>query len=205
VGPYSNRVTLAVESKDDKGLTEALRKLFVNDPDARSRKIGGVVVWELPPREKKSKKATAAKRPTQALAVAHGHLLLASHTQFLEKLLTHADKTDKGFAATTDQQRIAKALEGLEVPGPWLRFTGRPDVNLQPVYEMARRKELRRDRSMLAGALQQLLGDRLDAIDFSKLLDFEQVSRRLGPSGLVAAHQADGWLFVGVVLKKNAP
>ena len=84
-----------------------------------------------------------------------------------------------------------------------LRFFSRPDVNFQTVYEMARRKELSETRALYAQALRLVVGD--SSVDASKLPEFEHIRRYLGPAGIFATNQADGWLYVGFALKKTGP
>lgn len=198
-GPAANRMLFAVETSDEKALAQALRKMMENDPEVKSRIVNDVVIWESTPRERKKKDAKAAKPPTQALAVAHGHLLLASHTQFLQKVLK---APDQGFADTAEYRLVMKELDKIGGDAVWLRLAARPDINLQTVYEQVRRKELDQSSSIVGRGLQMLLGDRLHKIDTAKLVDFDHVRQYLGPTGLLATHQSDGWFFTGILLKK---
>ena len=64
-------------------------------------------------------------------------------------------------------------------------------------------------KTLLAKLLNRLLGPdekgilREQQIDGSKMPDFDAVRRYLGPSGMYAQSEADGWYLAGCLLSKE--
>jgi hypothetical protein len=204
LGPYSVRSLVAVDTKDEKGLAQAVRRLMENDEDVKQHKIGGTVLWEMITREKKkkgSKPAPAkAKAPNSGVAVARGHLFLANDVKYLEKILT---SKDRGLAAQADYQRVAGALDKLGAGMDCFRSFSRPDEDLQTVYELLRTNQLDKGSSLYARLLLDLFGDNVKQIDGSTFPDYQDFRRYLGPTGTYGINQADGWLLVGCALRRQ--
>ena len=206
LGLYSVRTVAAVDTKDEKGLAQAIRRLMENDEDVKQHTIGTTVLWEMITREKKKKKGSKPaaqakpKAPNSGVAVARGNLFLANDFKFLEKIL---NSKDKGLADQADYQRVARALDKLGAGTDCLRSFSRPDEDLQTVYELLRTNQLDKGRSLYARLLVDLFGDNVKQIDGSTFPEYQYFRRYLGPTGFYGVNQADGWFFTGCALRKQ--
>jgi hypothetical protein len=205
IGLYSVRSLVAVETKDEKGVADALRRLMENDETVKRHDLtGGVALWEMIAQVKKrkgSKPANAApKAPNTAAAVARGQLFLASDVKMLEKILTTKSAS---LATSADFERVAKELQLLGAGKDCLRSFSRPDEDFQTVYEMLRTNQLDKARSVYAQALVHLFGDNVKRVDTSKFPNYESFRQYLGPTGLYCVQGNDGWMVVGCALRKK--
>jgi hypothetical protein len=196
---------VAVATKDEKGVAEAIRKLMENDEDVKRHNLtGAVVLWEMITREKKKKGtkpgAAKPKAPNSAVAVARGQLFLASDFKLLERVLT---SNGKGLAAQPDYLRVAKELDKLGAGKDCLRSFSRPDEDLQTVYEMLRTNQLDKSGSLYAQVLVDLFGDDVKQFDGKKLPAYENFRPYVGPTGLYCVNEAGGWFAVGCALRKK--
>ncbi|MGD0518192.1 MAG: hypothetical protein ABSA26_11715, partial [Thermoguttaceae bacterium] len=108
----SERLLFAIESTDDVAVAKALQKWFGNDPTAKRREIDGHVIWEivenegpemetpevslgdvpdLVPQAKRKKTNQQNIMPHAAATVFDGNLFIASHLDFLLKVLNSND------------------------------------------------------------------------------------------------------------------
>ena len=108
-----------------------------------------------------------------------------------------------------DFQRVQAALEKLGSDNDSFRFFARTDESYRATYELLKLGKLPESETMLARIINGLAGPQEDgvirkqAIDGSKLPDFELVKKYLGPGGLYAQTEAEGWWIVGCLLKKE--
>jgi hypothetical protein len=202
IGPSSTRSLVAVATKDEKGLVEAVRRLMENDEDVKKRGIGDVVLWEMITKKKKgaNQAALKPKAPNSAVAVARGQLFVASDVKVLERILAG---NNKPLAAEPDFQRVTKELTNLGAGKNCLRSFSRADEDFQTVYELLRANQLDKSNSLYARILVDLFGESVKEIDGSTFPDFENFRRYLGPSGLYCVQLADGWCMVGCSLRKQ--
>jgi len=146
--------------------------------------------------------------PHATVAVAKGHLLIASHRDILDRVLSSHD-TAASLAAAADYAAVRTEL-GKLVPGATsaLGF-GREDVAVRPTYELLRQGNMPKSKSLLGQMLNDMLGDgkpgtvREQKIDGSTLPDFEQVRKFFGTAGLAMESQSQGWYIVGVSLPRS--
>ena len=110
ITPKSERILVAVKTTDEPKLTANVEKWMKTEPDAKPRQYKEHLVWEIvnadtevaAAPQKKSTVALAKKQedqeddeedsrehllPNSAVTVAHGELLVASHYDFLTKML----------------------------------------------------------------------------------------------------------------------
>jgi hypothetical protein len=224
ITPKSERLLLAIELTDSEQVTEAIRKIMESDPDAKKRMVGEHVVWELvseqpaeveeirivgggfgpsfdePERFEEDEEEPIL--PNMAITVANGHLMIASHLDFMTNVLGQTPAAGS-LAAAEDYQALQFGLEKLGADAICLRFFSRSDKAYRPTYELIKRGEMPKSESMLGKLLNRMLGPdergevRQQQIDGSTLPEFEQIQRYLGPAGIYVQSRDDGWLVSG--------
>lgn len=218
------RMLFGVEVKNVPALTETINRTMKDDPKAKKREFEGHVIWELveeeeelqafqfqgpgplapPPEEKR-------KMPNSAVCVAHGQLLIATHIEFLKKVLAEAADREK-LAHSVDYRLIATELDNIAGDVQSVRFFSRTDEEYRPTYELLRQGKMPQAETLLAKILNRMLSDddeedipREQLLDASKLPDFEMVRRYFGPAGLNIRSEENGWLITGFSLNKETP
>ncbi len=120
----SERLLFAIETTDDQAVAKALEKWLKNDPTAKRREIGGHVIWEivenegpemegpevslgdvpdLAPTPKPKKANQHSLMPHKAATVVDGNLFVASHMDFLLKVLSIGRSAEGGRRLSTGQ------------------------------------------------------------------------------------------------------
>lgn len=231
ITPTSERLLYALETKNEKAVSDAIRRIMEKDRTMRRREYGGHVIWEaippsaapqktqevvvggLPPvggPKPKPKQQEPPPRvlPTAAVTVAYGHLFVASHFDFLKKVLDHAQKPDP-LADRLDYQLVDRTIQSFGVPENCVRFFSRTDEEYRATYELIQQGKMPQSETLFGRLLNQFLGTgkkgevRKQRIDGSKLPDYQVVARALGPAGLFAYSEQEGWVLVGFTLKKK--
>jgi len=148
--------------------------------------------------------------PNSAVTVAHGHIMLASHVDFVAKVLGKVEQGEK-LAQSADFRMTMEAVNGLH-PGPkHLLAFSRLDDRVRPTYELIRQGKMPESQSMLGKLLNRMLGPedeevlREQQVSGEKLPPYEMVRRYLGPSGIYMNVEpaGDGFFVTGVVLSKD--
>jgi len=202
-------------------VAKTLDKNFKGDEEAKRRVIQGQVVWEIerkPADEEpaakgkaKDKAKVAAKEAAprkMAITAWLGHLIVATHVDFIEEFLKHQDQ-NAGLAQEIDHQRVRAALEALGSKHDSIRYFSRTEESYRANYELFKQGRLPAAETLLAGLLNARLGSgdegshRQPEYDGSKLPDFDSIKKYLGPGGLFAQSEDDGWWLVGCLLKKR--
>ncbi len=225
----SERLLFAIETKDDKAVAQALAKMLKNDKEMQQTKLGDYVVWESVPEEKLAVPAVdldlpgfqpdapgkapapqgreTALLPNAAVTVAAGHLLIASHFDFLRTVLGKLDERET-LARSVDYRLVQKTLDNFNVPLKSLRTFGRTAEQARPTYELIRQGKMPESETMLGRVLNTLFGAgkkgvaRKQQIDPKAMPDFQFVQRFLGPAGMQMVSEPDGWFLKGVMLAK---
>ncbi len=146
--------------------------------------------------------------PHSAVTIANGHLLIASHRDFLERVLTTSGgaeslATAPDYAAAGGE--LAKLLPGKAAA----RSFNREDEAIRPAYEMLRQGMMPKSKSMLGQLLNGLLGDGQDGhvreqkIDGSTLPEFDLIRGYLGTGVTGLRTLPDGWSITGCTLPKG--
>jgi hypothetical protein len=237
VDTKSERLIFLVEIKNPDVVAKALEKAFKNDPAAKKIKTkAGPVIWELTQEEaiaedgtdfqvegagfvskdeKESKtepvsneEAEDAVLPNMALTAFEGHLIVATHVEFIVEFIERFDKGEPNLAGTADFKQVDAALKRLGSANDSFRFFTRTDEAYRATYELIKQNKLPQSETMLARLLNATFKPaeegavRKQAIDGAKLPDYGAVSKYFGPGGFYVQTQADGWLVVGCLLKK---
>ncbi|NLE38350.1 MAG: hypothetical protein GX621_10035, partial [Pirellulaceae bacterium] len=233
----SERLLFAVKVRDAEKVAAGIKKLLKDDPTIERREFEGLEIWEtieqdemhLPsapvidlPDLAPEKKATPSKRerrlagdeedeelllPHAAVTVVHGHLLVASHYDYLVEILTRA-KQPEPLAESMDFRTVASAMDALGAGGDFLRAFSRTDEEYRPTYELIRQGKMPEAETMFARMLNSLFGPhkpgvvREQKVDGKEMPDYQIVRRYLGPAGTFGRTEEDGWFVVGFMLKK---
>jgi hypothetical protein len=232
----SERFVFLVEVKDQQAIIAAVEKFMEVDPHAHLRMVEGHRCWEIQPPEDEFSEleigvgeldplaplpdhdthAGGAGKPAvenSAVCVAQGHLMIASHIDFLQKLLAKPD-LESNLQAANDFRDVNVAMEQL-VPGPVsARCFLRTCEAYRPTYELLRQGKMPEAETLLGRLLNRMLTPpededegilRKQKIDGRKLPSFETVRRYFSPAGTVVRSEEDGWFIVGATLAKNPP
>jgi len=220
----SERTIVAIETNDAEVVAATVAKTMRTDPEARRREFNGHVVWEIVEQEVEVEKLEVIeplnpleaeaeadddeprKLPNSAVCVAHGHLLIATHFDFLTKVLADHRET---LAESLDYQFVQQELDQLMAHEPCLRAFSRTDETYRGTYELIRTGKMPEAESMLGRLLNALLGSgkkgeiRRQRIDGDKLPDFERVRRYFGPTGMLVTSEENGWFAIGLSVSKE--
>lgn len=230
----SERLMAIVEVTNEQALAATVKKAFEKDPQAKKRIFKDQIIWEITQdeglaeapelmiegagfvsasdttasEEKKPKDENAeTKLPNMAICVFKGHLIVATHVDFIEDLIT-GQPTSLG--QMDDYQRIRKALIELGSKNDSFQFFSRTDESYRVTYDLLKQGKLPEAETMLARLLNSMFGPKEEGavreqeIDGSKLPDFELVKKYLGPGGVYVQSEENGWSMTGCLLKKQA-
>jgi hypothetical protein len=146
--------------------------------------------------------------PNSAVTVAHGQLLVATHIDVLAKLLS--DESQRGkLNESNDFQRVDAEIKKLQLPEQSAQTFVRTDDAYRGVYELLKTGRMPEAESMVGKLLNAMLGEgkegvlRTQKIDGSKLPEYDLVRRYLGPAGMTATTEANGWFLTGFTLVKE--
>ena len=234
ITPQSERWLLGIETTDQTALVRAINQTMESDPNARQHEFEGHVVWEikdeeidlpelmiespaldplLASAEEEAAEELAEERgslPSSAVCVAYGQLLVASHFDFLVKVLVEASQHET-LAKTADYNLVMQQFDKIGSGDICLRLFSRTDEEYRPTYELIRTGRMPESESLFGKLLNVLLGEddedvlRPQRIDGSKLPDFEMVRRYVGPAGMTVQTNAEGWFATGFMLNKETP
>ncbi len=238
ISPTSERLLFAIETGDPEQVAGAIAKSMENDPAARPLEINGYQVWELVEEEPDDIRVPEVRLgdgpamppltsplkpeldddleleeeqrllPHAAVTVAKGHLLVASHLDFLRKIL-EPDDTFRPLSRDIDYRVVEAAVEEMGIEERCAQVFSRTDEEYRPTYELIRAGKMPESETLLARILNAVLGTgrrhepRPQQIDGSKLPEFEVVRRYLGPAATVFTSEADGWFIKGAMLTKG--
>lgn len=228
ITPESERMLVAVELTDPEAVEASINRAFKNDPDAIPRRDhkGPQIIWELVAPENKERRrpmgAGGAGRfdrrkddkkrerqvPNSAVTVAHGHLMVATHVDFIVDMLEKGG-VGNSLKDSVDYQTTMKAVEKLGAGEDSFRFFSRTDEEWRPTYELIRSGRMPESKTLVGQLLNRVLGSgeegvvRKQEIDPAKMPEFEVARRYLGPAGMFVRSEDDGWYISGCVLAKE--
>jgi hypothetical protein len=224
----SERMLFAAETTDPVALAITIDKSMKTDPEAHQRSYNGHIIWEIIEEKSQLPMVTIENSPAfgpagaasdedeehervlpnSAVTVAHGHLLVATHIDFLIKILDKIDSQER-LTEATDYQLVQRELDKLGLPESCARIFTRTDEQSRAVYELIKSGQMPEAETMLARLLNSVLGDpksgipRKQRIDGQNLPDFDAVRRYFGPAGTIVATEPEGWFLTGFTLSKD--
>lgn len=233
----SERLLFAIEVKNAKAVAKAIEKLLKDDPTVKRREKAGHIIWEVvgekveppkmefefgdlppvapahPPRKNNPWEDDEEDKPKRllphaAVTVCNGHLFVASHIDFLLKIIAPEKEPDL-LKDDVDYRLVAAEIDKIEPEQNCFRFFSRTDEEYRPTYELIRQNKMPESETMLARMLNVLFGEgkkgttRAQKIDGSKLPEYQVVRRYLGPAGMQVTSEKDGWFLKGFTLSKE--
>jgi hypothetical protein len=239
IHPKSERLLFAVESTNPKALAKTIHDAMQDDPRAKKHIVGDVVVWEiveenelLRPAEvnipqlgggqvpdlrdgakrKGDREEEKRKLPNSAVTVVHGHMMIASHFDFLKKIVVGSPR-HKTLRDLTEYRTVHAELDrliGSKGTGvPSVRTFSLTDEEYRPTYELLKAGKMPESETLLGQLLNRIFSEgkddvvRKQKVDASKLPNYDMVRRYLGPAGTAVLSEDDGWLVVGFSVSKQ--
>ena len=232
----SERLLFAVEATNAKAVKAAIEKTMKTDPDVKLRKFKDLEeydIWEIVEAEQvgppeiptitipslTGEDAAAGEEedpeededvrllPHAAVTVAHGHLFVASHVDFLKKVLKPVEERET-LNPSLDYRRVDGAIQQLGFAARCAQVFSRTDEEYRPTYELIRQGKMPQSETMLARVLNAIFATgkkgefRPQKIDGSQMPEYDVVRRYLGPAGMAVTSEPKGWFFKGFTLKK---
>jgi hypothetical protein len=228
----SERILVGIQLKEgrDADVAKAIEKAMKGDPSAKPRQEDGLVIWEIVEDEggaaempqiegigdeptdmpkKKSMRQEDRLFPHAAITVLDGHLFVASHLDFLEKVIAKHEPREL-LRNDADYRMVSETIESLHPNEKCARVFSRTDEEYHLSYELIRQNKLPESESLLARVLNQLFGEgkkgqpRPQKIDGSQLPEYDTVRHYLAPAGLQATAEKDGWFIKGFTVSREA-
>jgi hypothetical protein len=225
----SERLLFAIPTKDPKAVAKALEKLNKRNRGMKRHEYRGAIIWETVSRPRKPRaKPTLGKAPAlkpnpdedeqseekekllpyAASTVVFGHLLIASHYDFLLKVLSPRNPADT-LAQDVDYRIVDQVTRKL-YPGPYsVRTFTHSDQEYRATYELIQQGKMPESETVLGRLLNRWFNPqrsetpRKPQINGSKMPDYEFVRRSLAPGGNFGVTEENGWFFKGFVLGKG--
>lgn len=235
IGPDAERLVIAMEAADEARVAATIAKVMDADGDMQRIELGGHPAWELIDRshaipqlevetpggaishaDDEDEGARRRQRlrekeekllPHSTVAVAHGHLLIASHRDILERVLT-AEVGEGTLTTNSDYKAMMVELAKFAPGEASARSFGREDETIRPAYELLRSGAMPKSKSVFGQILNGILGDgkpgsvREQKINGSSLPEFAEVQKYFGTVGTVFETLPEGWLLTGVSLPR---
>jgi hypothetical protein len=230
IGPDSSRMLIAVETKEEAQVRAAMDKMFEGDPIMRRKKFEEHIIWETIPAEEVEEETPqivlAAPAlglggveeegawtneeplfPNASITVYDGHLLIASHYDYLVEILTKREDRES-LARDVEYRIVQDALKTAGAGSNFGQTFTRSAERFRVPYELFRQGKFADTESMLTRMLNSVFGEdeegerfgELKEIDRSKMPDYDVVRRYLGTSGGFGTASEDGWFIKGVGL-----
>jgi len=227
----SERILVAIQVNSPDSVMQTVNRAMENDPAAKKREHNGHVIWELvneetpvtevqidgfdngfgfdDPMEQKMNEEEKPFIPNSAVTVAHGHLLMASHVDYIVDVLD-APSAEDTLAAAVDYQAVQEALTGLGAGDDSFRLFTRTDEAYRTTYELLQQGKMPESESLLGKLLNRIFASdedeetlREQQIDGSRMPDYQAVRRYLGPTGFYVRTVDEGWVVSGCLLTKE--
>jgi hypothetical protein len=233
VDERSERMLVAIEVTKPDVVKDTINKFFKGDPTAIRRVFEGYEIWEIQNEQtasddgpmlsiegtdfvaadakKEDDEEERKKLPNMAVTVFDGHLVVGTHTDYVIDLIKNAKKKGApSLAELDDFKRVNKRLVELGQGNDSFRYFAKTEESYRATYEMMRVNKLPQAETMFARLLNALLDDdkedgvRQNVIDGTKLPPYEQITKYLGPTGLFAQSEDNGWWVVGTLQVREA-
>jgi hypothetical protein len=228
ITPKSERMLFAIDVKDAGALAATIEKSMKTDPQAKRHDFNGHVIWEIVNEEAALPMITIENHPSfapggedeeepekrmlpnSAVTVAFGQLFVATHYDFLTKVLSTVPERQQ-LSQSLEYRLVREDLDRLAGNQVCAQVFARTDEEYRAVYELIRTGRMPESETLLGKLLNAVLGEgkegvpRAQRINGSRLPDFEAVRRYFGPAGLTSTSEAGGWFLTGFALGKETP
>jgi hypothetical protein len=229
----SERILVGIQVKEgkEKDVARAIEKSMKGDPSAQQREENGLVIWEIveqdaadlaPPEVEglgdepslnttKKKIINREERlfPHAAITVVHGNLFVASHLDFLQKILKSHESRDL-LRNDAEYRLVSETIDNMQPKEKCAHVFSRTAEEYHPTYELIHQNKMPESESMLGRILNQLFGEgkkgqpRHQKLDGSQLPEYDTVRHYLNPAGLQATAEKDGWFIKGFTINKES-
>jgi hypothetical protein len=177
---HSERSLIAIEAKDEKKLSDTIRRIMEKEPDVERREFENFVIWERVPEDTsvheldidapslsplsmdEPKPAADDGQPKEhvlpnsAVCVAFGQLMLASDIRYLEHLLGGFGQREL-LTSSGDYKLVSARMDQLAT-GPRCGWSfARTDEAFRPTYELIRQGRMPESETMFGKFLNRLL------------------------------------------------
>jgi hypothetical protein len=204
-GEEGNMVALA--ANDERRVSSAIERLFRDDPGATRIRLPGQPfdLWKVGEDSDQLPEQEGPTFSSSGVAVARGHLIIATDFRFIRQLLADESGT-RPMAQTAAFQHADRKLSELGGEGLWLKTFSHLDRDLHRNYELLRLGRKEEARSITAAFLFRLLAAAMGSrsgsfnVDFAKMPKFDQVKHHLGTSAVIGRNHPSGWLLEGLIL-----
>lgn len=235
ITPKCERFMIVVELANEQAIAKTVEKFMKSDPNASSTEFEGKTIWEIHEAEAdlsgmdldlddldlleptegavQDDAFGGASLTSSAVCVTDGHLFIASHADFLRKVLSQQQDSME-LSGAGDFREVESVMTHL-LPGPIAaKFFVRTDEAYRPTYELLRQGKMPEAETLFGRLLNRLLTPeesedegilREQKIDGHQLPEFDMVRRYFGPAGTLVRTDEDGWFVVGATLTKVAP
>lgn len=236
ITPTSERMVFAAETTNESALAVAIEKSMAGDPTVTKREYLGKVIWEIkeeelpeaptvelgdelglespspvveePASEEEDKEERLLG--TSSIMVAHGHIFVSSHPDYLQKILDQIANGAPSLASTPDYQQVKDEMRKLGASPLSMEMFRRTENEHRCTYELLRQGKMPESQTMLGRLLNRAFAARegevrKSQIDGEKLPPYEHVQRYFGPAGMFLVSEAEGWFLTGFTLPKAGP
>ena len=232
ITPKSERMLMGVETTNQQALAATIEKSMKTDPDAKRREYKGHVIWEIinadtdvavvvvenhpafamakQEEDENAEETRERMLPNSAVTVAHGQLLVASHYDFLTKMLDDLAQREQ-LVDSNEFHLVKTELDYLSGGKACAQAFSRTDEEYRAVYELIRSGRMPEAETVLGKLLNSVLGEgkegvlRAQRINGEHLPEYDAVRRYFGPAGMTAMSEDDGWFLTGFALSKESP
>ncbi|MCA9101173.1 MAG: hypothetical protein KDA63_08490, partial [Planctomycetales bacterium] len=196
---------------DSDTVARALEKLFGEDPTYRKEVVVETVVWHS--LGKAADGETVVEEddfgvPPLHFAVAHGYVFMSTNFEIIRDTLSNAGNGNR-LSDAADYQRVSKTLDELGATETCFRGFARSDEANRVTYELVKQNRLADAQSLLGQLAKYLLENNPNGasdgiVDGTTLPEYDAVREYVGPSGMFAVTEDDGWYVAGFILKKES-
>jgi hypothetical protein len=230
ITPESERLLVAIELTDPATVMNTVNKAMESDPEARRLQHKDHVIWEMIREDEIEVEAVQIDgpgfgfgfdepveeeeedvpfRPNAAVTVAKGHLVVASHVDYIVGLLDRSEDAES-LEVDGEFQLVDRKLDKLGAGDDAFRFFTRTDEAYRTTYELLRQGRMPEAESLLGKLLNHIFEPeeegvlREQQIDGSKLPEFQVARRYLGPAGFYLRTVDDGWVVTACLISKES-
>lgn len=236
VDDSGERRVIAIRSTNPEKLKVAIDKTMKAEHTAKELLVGDIAVWEVSPNAGPANAAPRIDGPQRprrigppkfkpigqekpkaadnnvklmqksAVAVAHGHLFIATHSDALQEIVSNPTPPN-ALVDDPDYQAVMKELAEIAPGESCARVFTRTSEARRVSYELFKEGKLRQSDTLFARIINVILGEKPSAaeqpkVDGEQLPEFDQIAPYFGPSGTTFRSEEKGFFALGILLKQ---